>query len=60
MNKGPMCNFWKIFKGLAVNLVLGFSCNFENSLKIIEKSEKCKSYFFGFMVKNSTFSRKDV
>jgi hypothetical protein len=45
-----MCNFWKIFKGLAVNLVLGFSCNFENSLKIIEKSEKCKSYFFGFIL----------
>jgi hypothetical protein len=37
-----------------------FRCDFEKSLKIIEKIEKCKSNFVGFLVKNSTFSRKVV
>jgi hypothetical protein len=44
----------------SVKEIKGFGSNFENSLKIVEKSEKCKTNFVGFVVKKSTFSRKHV
>jgi hypothetical protein len=37
-----------------------FCSNFKNSLKIVEKSEKCKTNFVDFLVKKLIFSRKHV
>jgi hypothetical protein len=44
----------KVPEGTSVKVFRVFCSNFEKSLKIVEKSEKCKTNFVGFVVKNPT------
>jgi hypothetical protein len=68
---GPHCEVWGLSRGwnakprelFVRNQFLDLGCRgwtCEKSLKIIEKSENCKSNFVGFLVKKPIFSRKHI